>query len=61
MSINKDQVKGRIALAKGSVKEAAGRAAGDSNVEARGTTQKNLGKLRAKYGDVKRDMKKGGG
>lgn len=60
MSINKDQVKGRIAEAKGSVKESAGRVAGDAKLEARGNTQKNLGKVRSKYGDVKRDMKKGG-
>jgi uncharacterized protein YjbJ (UPF0337 family) len=54
MSINKDQVKGRIQKSKGTVKQAAGRVTGDAKLEAAGKTQKALGTLRAKYGDAKR-------
>lgn len=54
MSINKDQVKGRILKSKGSVKQAVGRVTGDGKLEASGKTQKTLGGLRAKYGDAKR-------
>ncbi|MHB1542450.1 MAG: CsbD family protein [Steroidobacteraceae bacterium] len=54
MSINKDQVKGRVLKSKGSVKQAVGRVTGDARLEASGRTQKTLGTLRAKYGDAKR-------
>lgn len=54
MSINKDQVKGRVQKSKGSVKQAVGRVTGDAKLEASGRTQKTLGTLRAKYGDAKR-------
>jgi uncharacterized protein YjbJ (UPF0337 family) len=54
MSINKDQVKGHILKSKGSVKQAVGRATGNTKLEASGRTQKTLGTLRAKYGDAKR-------
>ena len=57
MSINSDQVKGRAAKAKGALKEAAGRLTGDRKLQVRGNMQKNLGKLRAKYGDAKQGMK----
>jgi uncharacterized protein YjbJ (UPF0337 family) len=57
MSINKDQIKGRVEEVKGSVKEAAGKAVGDTTLEAKGNIQKNLGKVQAKVGDIKRDLK----
>lgn len=57
MSIDKDQVKGRTATTKGGLKEAAGRLTGDRKLEVRGNLQKNVGKLRAKYGDAKQGMK----
>lgn len=56
MSINKEQVKGRFAKAEGGIKEAAGKVTGDAELEADGKAQKNLGKLRAKYGDMKQDV-----
>ena len=60
MRINNDQVKGRIAQAKGAVKEMAGTLAGDAKLQANGKVQKKRGTARAKYGDVKRSMKSRG-
>ena len=57
MSINKDQVKGRVEEAKGAVKEATGKLVGNETLEAKGNIQKNLGKVQAKFGDVKQDVK----
>jgi uncharacterized protein YjbJ (UPF0337 family) len=57
MSINKDQVKGRVEEAKGSIKEGTGKLVGDEMLEAKGNIQKNLGKVQAKVGDVKQDLK----
>jgi len=55
--MNKDQLKGRIEEAKGSIKEATGALLGNDTLEAKGTIQKNLGKLQEKVGDVKQDAK----
>jgi uncharacterized protein YjbJ (UPF0337 family) len=57
MSMNKDQVEGRVKETKGKIKEAAGMLVGNETVEAKGTVQKILGKAQAKFGDVKKDMK----
>jgi uncharacterized protein YjbJ (UPF0337 family) len=57
MSINKDQVKGRVEEAKGTIKEATGKLVGDKTLEAKGNIEKNLGKVQAKFGDVKQDVK----
>jgi uncharacterized protein YjbJ (UPF0337 family) len=57
MGINKDQVKGRLKEAQGRIKEAAGKLVGDKKLEQKGKTEKVLGKARAKYGDVKKDVK----
>jgi len=57
MSINKDQVKGRVEEAKGSIKEATGKVVGDRTLEAKGNIEKNLGKVQAKVGDFKQDVK----
>ena len=55
--INKDQVKGRVEEAKGTIKEVTGKLVGDKTLEAKGNIQKNLGKVQAKVGDVKQDVK----
>jgi uncharacterized protein YjbJ (UPF0337 family) len=55
--MNKDQVKGRIEEAKGSIKEAAGRASGKSDLENRGTMEKAAGKVQKTYGDAKAQVK----
>jgi uncharacterized protein YjbJ (UPF0337 family) len=57
MSVNKDQVRGRVEEVKGSIKEAAGKVVGDKTLEAKGNIQKNLGKVQGKFGDVKQDVK----
>ncbi|MGO9263472.1 MAG: CsbD family protein [Candidatus Binataceae bacterium] len=56
-TINKDQVAGRVEEAKGTIKEAAGKLVGDETLEAKGNIQKNLGKVQAKVGDIKKDLK----
>jgi len=53
MSMNKDQVKGRVKEAKGKIKELAGKLVGNESLEAKGKVQKTLGKAQAKFGDVK--------
>jgi len=57
MSINKDQLKGRVEEAKGTINEATGKLAGDKTLEAKGNIQKNLGKAQEKLGDIKHDVK----
>ena len=56
--MNKDQVKGRVDEATGKMKEAAGRAMGNPDLENRGTVEKVGGKAQKAYGDVKEDLKK---
>jgi uncharacterized protein YjbJ (UPF0337 family) len=55
--MNKDQVKGRVEQAKGSVKETTGKAVGNQNLHAQGTVEKAAGKAQATYGDAKSKVK----
>jgi uncharacterized protein YjbJ (UPF0337 family) len=57
MSMNRDQVKGRLKEAKGKIKEAAGKLVGNEKLEQKGKAQKILGEAQAKFGDVKKDVK----
>jgi uncharacterized protein YjbJ (UPF0337 family) len=57
MSMNKDQVKGRVNEAEGKIKELAGTLVGNEKLEAKGKAQKIVGKARAKFGDVKKVVK----
>jgi uncharacterized protein YjbJ (UPF0337 family) len=57
MSINQDQVKGRLEETKGTIKEATGKVVGDKTLEAKGNMQKNLGKVQAKVGDVTQEVR----
>jgi uncharacterized protein YjbJ (UPF0337 family) len=57
--MNKDQVKGRVEKAKGKVKEVAGNIIGNEDMELDGNIQKNVGKVKAGFGDLKNDIKKG--
>ena len=57
MSMNKDQVKGRVKEVEGKIKEAAGKLVGNERLQAKGKVQKILGKAQAKYGDIKHDVK----
>jgi uncharacterized protein YjbJ (UPF0337 family) len=55
MSINKDQVKGRLEEAKGKVKELVGKVVGNKDLEVKGNIQKNVGAVQASAGDAKED------
>jgi uncharacterized protein YjbJ (UPF0337 family) len=57
MSMNKDQVTGRVKESEGKIKEAAGNLVGNERLEAKGKIQKTLGEAQAKFGDVKKDMR----
>jgi uncharacterized protein YjbJ (UPF0337 family) len=57
MSMNKDQVKGRVKEAEGKIKEVAGKIVGNEKLEKKGKAQKILGEAQAKFGDVKKDVK----
>lgn len=57
MSVNKDQVEGRVKEAKGKIKEVAGHLVGNEKMEVKGKIQKTLGQAQAKFGDVKQDVK----
>jgi uncharacterized protein YjbJ (UPF0337 family) len=55
--MNKDQVKGRVEQAKGSVKQSAGKAVGNPNLQGEGKVDKAAGKTQATYGDAKQKVK----
>jgi uncharacterized protein YjbJ (UPF0337 family) len=57
MSINKDQVEGRVKEAAGKVQEVAGKAVGSTTQQVKGNVNKNAGAAQAKFGDVKSDIK----
>lgn len=57
MSVNKDQVKGRVNEVKGKIKEVAGNLVGNETLEAKGVVQKLTGQAQAKFGDIKQDLK----
>jgi uncharacterized protein YjbJ (UPF0337 family) len=56
--MNKDQVKGRINEAAGTMKEATGKVVGNKTLEAKGKVEKVAGKVQAGVGDLKNDIKK---
>lgn len=56
--MNKDQVKGRAKQVAGKTKEVAGKALGSDKMQGEGMTQKATGKVQARYGDAKSDLKK---
>jgi uncharacterized protein YjbJ (UPF0337 family) len=56
MSINKDQVKGRVEEAKGTVKEVIGRVFGNKSLEMKGNIQKNVGTVQTAVGNAKEDI-----
>jgi len=55
--MNKDQVKGRVEQAKGSVKESTGKAVGNPNLRDEGTADKASGKVQSTYGDAKEKVR----
>jgi uncharacterized protein YjbJ (UPF0337 family) len=58
MTVNKDQVKGRVEETGGAVKEAMGKLVGNETLEAKGNIQKNLGKAQSRLGDLKQEVEK---
>jgi uncharacterized protein YjbJ (UPF0337 family) len=56
--MNKDQAKGYIEEAKGKVKELAGKAVGNKELELKGKVQKISGKAEVGLGNIKAGMKK---
>ena len=57
-SSTKDKIKGRVEQAQGVVKEKAGRATGNRDLQDRGTADKVKGTVRNKIGDVKKVFEK---
>ena len=55
--MNKDQVKGRVEEAKGSIKEATGKVVGNPKLQSEGAVDKAAGKAQATYGDAKEKVK----
>ncbi|NOT10394.1 MAG: CsbD family protein [Methylococcaceae bacterium] len=55
--MNKDQVTGHIEETKGKIKEAAGVILDDKELELEGNIEKNVGKFKAGFGDLKEDIK----
>jgi uncharacterized protein YjbJ (UPF0337 family) len=56
--MTKGQVKGRVEQATGKIKEVAGKATGDRDLEAEGRVDKNVGKVRSTASDIKEDVKR---
>ena len=56
--MNKDQIKGCVEEAKGNVKEVTGKLLDNNEMELKGNLQKNAGKAKAGFGDLKEDIKK---
>lgn len=57
MSMNKDQVNGRVKAVKGSIRQATGKLVGNKTMEAKGKIQKIVGEAQADFGDVKQEVK----
>ena len=56
--VNKDQVGGVMKQAKGTLKEAAGKATGNRRTEVEGKADKIAGKVQKGFGDVKEKIKR---
>jgi uncharacterized protein YjbJ (UPF0337 family) len=54
--MNRDEVKGKVDQASGTVKEKAGRAMGDPNLEEKGAEQRVSGKIEAGFGKARRKV-----
>jgi uncharacterized protein YjbJ (UPF0337 family) len=57
VTMNKEQVKGRVDEAVGKAKEVTGRAIDDKSLQAKGLAQQVGGKARATAGDIVEDVK----
>jgi uncharacterized protein YjbJ (UPF0337 family) len=57
-SSRKDRLKGMVNQAKGAIKEKAGKASGDEELQDRGTAERVAGTIQKKIGDVNRIFEK---
>ena len=57
MTMNKNQIKGRVSEVEGMIKEVAGKLVGNEKLEQKGKVQKIRGEARAAVGDIKQDVK----
>ena len=55
--MNKDQIKGRVKEAEGTIKQVTGKIVGNENLEEKGRVEKVAGTVQAGYGDIKSDIK----
>jgi uncharacterized protein YjbJ (UPF0337 family) len=55
--MNDDQVKGKVKQVEGQIKEAVGKAVGDSTMENKGKLKNAAGKVQEAYGDLKSEIK----
>jgi uncharacterized protein YjbJ (UPF0337 family) len=56
--MNKNQVKGRVETAKGTIKQATGKVAGNKTLEQKGAVQKAGGKVQTAYGDARNKIER---
>jgi uncharacterized protein YjbJ (UPF0337 family) len=59
MRMNRDQVKGRMKEAGGTIQEKAGKATGNRSAQAKGLLKRGVGKLQKNMGDSRDDAEKG--
>jgi len=57
MMVNKDQIKGATKKVKRAVKEVAGKATGNRQMQAEGAVEKTAGKVQKGFGDAKQKVK----
>ena len=58
MGINRDQLQGRIAEAKGAVKQLTGKAMGNSSLEKSGSIERHFGRVQSNFGDLREAIRK---
>lgn len=56
--MDKNQIKGEMSKAKGTIKEVAGRTVGNDKMEREGKLEHAKGTIQKAYGDLKSDVKK---
>ena len=57
--MNRDQVKGRMKEASGTIEQKAGKATGNRSAEAKGLLKRGVGKVQKAVGDARNDADKG--
>jgi uncharacterized protein YjbJ (UPF0337 family) len=57
--MNRDQVKGRMKEAAGTIEQKAGKATGNRSAQAKGLVKRGVGKVQKNAGDARNDAEKG--